>query len=127
MPSRDSSQAPREFRVPLALYTFTVTHVWKGEPGRRIDVLTGRGGGDCGVKFVMGQTYAVYTYERAGRYYASICGRNVQLQYAYWELMTKEPIEVYGDSLPEMTFDSLIDLVVSENSIARQRNHLPSV
>ena len=46
--------------------TFAVQQAWKGVPSRRMVLLTGRGGGDCGVDFKPGTDYLVYAYPPAG-------------------------------------------------------------
>lgn len=42
--------------------TFEITRLWRGPGKRRVVILTGRGGGDCGYKFERGKTYLVYGY-----------------------------------------------------------------
>ena len=41
--------------------TAQVLHQWKGAPSRSLEIVTGRGGGDCGYRFQVGQTYLVYS------------------------------------------------------------------
>jgi len=42
--------------------TFGVMKAWKGVESRRVVLLTGRGGGDCGVEFTTGTDYIVYAW-----------------------------------------------------------------
>jgi hypothetical protein len=39
---------------------FDVKETWKGTEGKEVAIMTGSGGGDCGVAFVVGQEYLVY-------------------------------------------------------------------
>lgn len=39
---------------------FAVKETWKGPSEKEFSILTGDGGGDCGVAFVIGQDYLVY-------------------------------------------------------------------
>jgi hypothetical protein len=54
-PDPDDSYANYGVRV-----TLEVTKSWKGAQLRRLTVLTGRGGGDCGVDFRKGSDYLVF-------------------------------------------------------------------
>jgi hypothetical protein len=53
--------------------TLQVTAMWRGEGVREMRLLTGRGGGDCGIRFAEGETYLVYAYRHEGRWYAHLC------------------------------------------------------
>jgi len=56
--------------------TFDVTRMWRGGGQRRIRIITGRGGGDCGYRFEQGKTYLVYGHcDAAGTCGTSICSR----------------------------------------------------
>jgi hypothetical protein len=50
-----------------------VLQQWKGEPAKSLELRTGRGGGDCGYSFEVGQTYLVY----AGRGVEGLLGVNI--------------------------------------------------
>jgi hypothetical protein len=52
-----------------------VTEAFRGDVGGTVEVLTGRGGGDCGFNFVMGQRYIVYAGETPTGYHTGICQR----------------------------------------------------
>jgi hypothetical protein len=54
--------------------TFRAVTTWKGPPKREVRVLTGRGGGDCGYPFKVGETYLVYAYVNEVAY-TGICTR----------------------------------------------------
>ena len=56
------------------VYTFAVSRWRKGTPSRTVDVVTGEGGGDCGVEFDRGRTHTVYASRNgAGRLATDIC------------------------------------------------------
>ena len=56
------------------IYTFVVTRWRKGTPIRTIDVLTGEGGGDCGMAFDEGRIHTVYAHRDDGdRLWTTIC------------------------------------------------------
>ena len=40
--------------------TFEVLESWKGVTSRRLELVTGGGGGDCGYPFVVGKRYLVF-------------------------------------------------------------------
>jgi len=60
----------------LIQYTFVVSQTFKGNKTDSITLNTGFGGGDCGMKFVVGKTYLVYSREG----HTSICRRNALLE-----------------------------------------------
>ena len=58
--------------------TVQVLQQWKGAPSRSLEIVTGRGGGDCGYLFQVGQTYLVYS--GLGLLGVTICGRTMSGQ-----------------------------------------------
>lgn len=57
-------------------FEFAVDQMWRGTPARTTSVLTGRGGGDCGVPFEIGKSYLVYAYcDDRGDCFTIICSR----------------------------------------------------
>jgi MYXO-CTERM domain-containing protein len=57
-----------------------VERTWKGsKAGASVTVLTGMGGGDCGVPFKAGTTWLVYAGQHEGTLRASICSRTALL------------------------------------------------
>lgn len=69
----------RDYEVDYGFtYAFEVTRAWRGGAARRIIIVTGRGGGDCGFKFEQGKTYLVYAYCYAGRCGTGICTRTAE-------------------------------------------------
>jgi len=63
--------------------TFTVSESWKGVSSRRITIVTGRGGGDCGVEFKDGVEYVVYAYPPGhDGCQTNICTRTREVAYA---------------------------------------------
>ena len=68
-------QAPYSISV-----TFKVERSWKGALPNQVVVLTGRGGGDCGYLFEMGQRYLVYAYgSNVSSLGTNICQRTAML------------------------------------------------
>ena len=60
--------------IPMA-FKFVVEQAYLGVAGSEIEIYTGRGGGDCGVTFQMGQRYLVYAYRYKDKLSTSICTR----------------------------------------------------
>jgi carboxypeptidase family protein len=54
---------------------FSVEQAFSGVVGTEVEVFTGRGGGDCGYGFEMGQRYLVYAYSYKDKLTTSICTR----------------------------------------------------
>ena len=55
-------------------FEFAVDQMWRGTPARTTSVLTGRGGGDCGVPFELGKSYLVYAdCRKRGACFTIIC------------------------------------------------------
>jgi Carboxypeptidase regulatory-like domain len=54
---------------------FSVEQAFSGVMGTEVEVFTGRGGGDCGYGFQVGQRYLVYAYNYQGKLTTSICTR----------------------------------------------------
>ena len=53
-----------------------VTRSWKGPAGASLQIITGRGGGDCGPQLEVAKSYLLYLREATpGIYYTSICMR----------------------------------------------------
>lgn len=72
--------------------TLRVDRAWKGVDSRRFVVLTGMGGGDCGVPFRRGESYLVYAGgPSAGWPIASICGRTAPLARADADILALGP------------------------------------
>jgi hypothetical protein len=80
--------------------TVQVTAMWRGEAVREVRLLTGRGGGDCGIRFAEGETYLVYAYRHEGRWYAHLCSGTRLTEYAAKDLasLAKRPkVRLPGD------------------------------
>jgi hypothetical protein len=52
-------EPPNEFHVSIR---FEIERVWKGPEYSELEIFTGKGGGDCGYKFAVGETYLVYAF-----------------------------------------------------------------
>ena len=54
---------------------FRVENVWKGKLSREVTIFTGQGGGDCGYRFEVGESYLVYASGSHERLSTNICQR----------------------------------------------------
>ena len=66
--SKEVDWTPRSFK-------FTVEQSYSGIDGTEVEVFTGRGGGDCGYSFKIGERYLVYAYRHENKLRTSICSR----------------------------------------------------
>lgn len=65
------------------LVRLTVGESFRGDAGRTVEVLTGRGGQDCGYDFAVGRRYLVYAdRSREDRLYTSVCAGTKPLEEA---------------------------------------------
>lgn len=75
---------PEAFGVVVKL---RVERHWKGSPPLEVRLFTGRGGGDCGYRFEVGERYLVYAYgPRASELSTNICQRTAKLSEAAKDL-----------------------------------------
>jgi hypothetical protein len=80
----EPDDSPREYGLEVEL---AVDRVWKGVLPQTATVLTGRGGGDCGYPFRIGESYLVYLYPYDERWEdTSICSRTRRLSAAAGDL-----------------------------------------
>lgn len=49
---------------PERVYTFAVEEAFWGVEGTTVEVLSGMGGGDCGIEFAAGESYLVHAWHR---------------------------------------------------------------
>jgi hypothetical protein len=57
-----------------------VEKLWKSSRAEEISIMTGRGGGDCGFHFTVGETYLLYAYGSNGnRLGTNICQRTAKI------------------------------------------------
>ena len=64
-----------------------VERFWKGSPPGEVHVVTGRGGGDCGYHFEVGESYLVYAHKTGeGGLGTNICQRTARLSDASKDL-----------------------------------------
>ncbi len=75
------------FNVPYVTVKFKVDQFWKGKIEKTLTLNTGRGGGDCGYGFKVGESYLVYAYgpEDSGLS-TNICQRTAELSKATSDL-----------------------------------------
>lgn len=66
------------------LVRFAVSQAYRGISGTLAETITGKGGGDCGYPFRVGESYLVYAYQspKDNKLYASICSRTRPLSEA---------------------------------------------
>jgi hypothetical protein len=57
------------------VYQFSVTQVLKGPVPAKEEIHTGRGRGDCGYRFIIGEEYLVYATTSDGKLTTNICTR----------------------------------------------------
>jgi hypothetical protein len=57
------------------LVRFRVESVWKGKAFQEVTIFTGQGGGDCGYRFEVGESYLVYAYGSNENLSTNICQR----------------------------------------------------
>lgn len=65
-------QNPEAYGVSV---NFLVERVWKGKLSREVTILTGQGGGDCGYRFEVGESYLVYASGSNESLSTNICHR----------------------------------------------------
>lgn len=71
MMDREPSEKHYGFEVQ-----FEVSRMWRGPGMSKLRIFTGRGGGDCGYPFKVGERYLVYAYGNPDEgWYAHICSR----------------------------------------------------
>ncbi|GMV16444.1 MAG: hypothetical protein AMXMBFR56_46680 [Polyangiaceae bacterium] len=80
-------------RLPLGLrpndgllVDFEVARVWKGPLDARRRILTGYGGGDCGLGASVGDDWLIYAHGDGGVAYANICSRSTRTPHASRDL-----------------------------------------
>jgi hypothetical protein len=54
---------------------FRVENIWKGKLSQEVTIFTGQGGGDCGYRFEVGESYLVYASGSNERLSTNICQR----------------------------------------------------
>ena len=69
------------YKHQVRLFKFAVAETFRGEQSAQAEIATGRGGGDCGYGFRVGESYLVYARrnEKDGRLYTGICMRTKPL------------------------------------------------
>lgn len=65
---------------------FSVDTPYRGVTGSEVELRTGMGGGDCGIRFVPTEKYLVYAYENEGILSTSICSRTRSISRAAEDL-----------------------------------------
>jgi hypothetical protein len=59
---------------PYMLVSFDVSRSYSGQQGKKVELRTGLGGGDCGVPFEVGKQYLVYAWkDESGKLSTGIC------------------------------------------------------
>ena len=60
---------------------------WKGIKETEVTIFTGRGDGDCGFSFEVGETYLIYAYKKnGGKLGTSMCQRTALLSHSQDEI-----------------------------------------
>jgi hypothetical protein len=90
---------------------FEVSQTWKGVEQSQIMITTGQGGGDCGINFIEGEDYLVYSRESDmyGKKLLTsiICDRTVELAVA------NEDLAVLGEGKPPV---KKVDIVSNDDN-----------
>ena len=73
----DISASPDDHSLVVRL---KVEKSWKSSRAEEISIITGRGGGDCGFHFTVGETYLLYAYGSNGNTLGTnICQRTAKI------------------------------------------------
>lgn len=64
-----------EYEQQQRLVRFSLDEPFRGVEGAQVEVMTGMGGGDCGIAFKQTQQYLVYASSFEGKLYTGICMR----------------------------------------------------
>jgi hypothetical protein len=83
IPAQDEQYQYRQRSV-----SFAIEEIFHGIQGTAAEVITGKGGGDCGVEFKRGERYLVYTYTNPqdNKLHTNICTRTRALSQASEDL-----------------------------------------
>ena len=89
---------------------FEVMERFSKHEEKTFEIYTGVGGGDCGVDFVKGEEWLVFTYKdnASGKWSASVCDRSELLRSAKAELLTLRSLRD-GSGLAPYIYGWLID------------------
>jgi hypothetical protein len=93
-----------EYDQQERLVRFSLDEPFRGVEGAQLEVMTGMGGGDCGVAFTQTQQYLVYASSFEGKLYTGICMRTKPISAAAADLEYMRGLKnatsggaVYGD------------------------------
>jgi hypothetical protein len=75
-----------DYEQQQRLVSFSLDEPFRGVEGAQVEVLTGMGGGDCGIAFKQSQQYLVYASLFEGKLYTGICMRTKAVATAVEEL-----------------------------------------
>jgi hypothetical protein len=75
-----------EYQVQQRLVRFSLDEPFRGVEGAQVEVMTGMGGGDCGIGFTQTQQYLVYASSFEGKLYTGICMRTKRISAAAADL-----------------------------------------
>jgi hypothetical protein len=70
--------------------------------GKRVEIRTGMGGGDCGYSFERGRSYVVYAYQDKDGLVASLCTRTAPLERAQADLAYLRKLPDSGPDTPSV-------------------------
>jgi hypothetical protein len=102
--SENATERESRFNYSQKSFTFSLEESFRGQLGKKVEIITGKGGGDCGYNFEVGKTYLVYAYQQKdGKLGTGICTRtrpiekaSEDLQY-FREIATgSKDIAIYG-------------------------------
>ena len=79
---------------------FRVKTVWKGPQEKKIVILTGRGGGDCGFGFTVAGEYLVYSEKTSAGYLTHVCTRTRDVAWLSDRQNAQADFQVLGPGTP---------------------------
>lgn len=76
----------RDYQVQQRLVRFSLDEPFRGVEGAEVEVMTGMGGGDCGIAFTQSQQYLVFASSFEGKLYTGTCMRTKRISAAAADL-----------------------------------------
>ena len=124
---RPKSSNPNDIDWTPIVYKFSVEQSYLGVPGTEVEVFTGRGGGDCGYQFKIGQRYLVYAYKDQDKLNTGICTRTKPFSSATEDLAflgglatTTPGVTIYGQVTGNKPLNSDISVKVEGETAQKE-------
>jgi hypothetical protein len=99
------------------IYSFVVTHVWRGDVAETLRVTTRRYSASCGYEFELGRHYLVHAGASDGSLWTTQCSDNDPVEYALWDrYWLPDPIFVSGEMpLSPVRTEDLVEALDSDD------------